>query len=282
VKLAVPMTLVALALAGAAQAGVIYTQNFDSMGTSGTTAPAGWSEYSLPGSHDNFRFAGSLPTITTTVLPSDSPTLINNVGSGAAVLNPTLTAAVPSNQRSAGGFNFGLSGSPSDRALGTSPTGVAGCELQLSLINNTGADLSALSISYDIRRFSTTTANNSGYTGPNVGLEELPGYWLFFSLDNGSNWINVSTLNPTKTGPTGVIVPNTVGVTNVPDTGFDLGGGTWTNGGTILFRWFDDNAQSPSPDQLYGLDNVVLSTPEPAGLAFMVVGGLILRRRRAA
>jgi hypothetical protein len=259
-----------------------YSQNFDSMGTAGTTAPAGWAEYSLSGSHDQFSFAGSTAAITTTVLPSDFSNSIVNGHDGLVLTNnAALTAATPTNQRAANGFNFGLAASPNDRALGTSPTGVSACQLELGLTNNTGASVNTLNIAYDIRRFSTTAVNNSGYVGANIGLEELPGYWLFYSLDNGTSWANVSDLNPTKTGPGGVIVPNSVGVTNVPSTSFTLGS-AWANGSTLLLRWFDDNAQSPSPDQLVGLDNVAISVPEPmAGLLMAGIAPIFLCGRRS-
>jgi len=284
-KLTIHTLCLAMGLAAsAARADLTYTQNFDSMGQSGTAAPAGWSFSSLSGSHDLFSYAGSSASITTTFLPSSTPTAINNgTGSSTLTANATLLAVTgPTNQRAAQGYNFGLSASPTDRALGTSPTGNAASELELSLINNDGGSLNSVTISYDIRRFSTTTTNNSGYTGPAVGLEENPGYWLFYSLDNGATWANVSALNPTIAGPSGVIVPNSVGVTNVPATTFSLSG-AWNLGSTLKFRWVDDNAQSPSPDQLIALDNVsITAVPTPGSLSLLGVGALTMSRRRRA
>ncbi|HEX3358930.1 MAG TPA: PEP-CTERM sorting domain-containing protein [Tepidisphaeraceae bacterium] len=261
-----------------------YIQNFDSMGTAGTAAPTGWIEYSLAGSHDDYRHAGSTAAITTTFLPSAFPDTINNADgtstTRALTTNATLTAATPSNQRAAGGFNFGLAASPSDRALGTSPTGVGACELELQLTNNSGAAISSLSVGYDIRCFSTTVDANGYTTSPDAGAEEFPGYWLFYSLDNGSTWTNVSSLNPTRTGPGGIIVPNSIGVTNVPATTIALGS-AWTDGANLRFRWFDDNAQSPSPDQLLGLDNVAINTvPEPATISLFAGASALLALRR--
>jgi MYXO-CTERM domain-containing protein len=262
----------------------VYTQNFDSMGTAGTAAPAGWTVYNLTGSHEDFSFwtaAGGYVTH----LPSDTPTAIN-VGPGTDTLTAvaTLTAVTgPTNQKAAVGYNLGLSASSSDRALGTSPTGNAAMELQLVLANNTGADINSFNISYDIRRFTTTADNNTGYdAGPDKGIEELPGYWLFYSLDGGATFTNVASLDPTLAGPNGIIVPNSVGVTNVPQTTVTLGG-LWTNGGNLTLRWLDDNAESPSPDQILGLDNVsVTQTPEPATMSLLAVGALALIRRRRA
>lgn len=54
-------------------------------------------------------------------------------------------------------------------------------------------------------------------------------------------------------------VPNTTGVTTVLPTSFSLSS-TWLNGATLLLRWVDDNAVTPSPDQIIGLDNVTLSS----------------------
>jgi hypothetical protein len=258
-----------------------YAQNFDSMGT-GAAAPAGWSELSLSGSHDDFRFAGSTAAITTTVLPSDGPAYIRSGPAGTSTLttNATLTVATgPTTQKGTGGYNLALAASSTDRALGTSPSGNAESQLQLSLTNATSDVITGFTVSYDIRRFTTTTVNNSGYQGANVGLEELPGYWLFYSLDGGQNWTNVSALNPTKTGPDGVIVPNTVGVTNVPATSFTLASPVAAGSG-VLLRWVDDNAQSPSPDQIIGLDNVTItSVPTPGSLALLTLGALGVARR---
>jgi hypothetical protein len=48
-----------VALAAPVSFGGSYTENFNSMGT-GTAAPAGWSVYSISGSHDQFKPADDL------------------------------------------------------------------------------------------------------------------------------------------------------------------------------------------------------------------------------
>jgi hypothetical protein len=252
-----------------------YTQNFDSMGTSGTAAPTGWSVESEAGTHDTFSYwtpSGGYAT----VLP--------NFSAGTMTAEPTLVAGTPTTQKGLGGYNFGTS---SDRSLGTSPSGDSATIIVSQYINQTGSSISDLSLSYDIRRFSTTTTNNSAYTGgPYSGVEENPGYQLFYSLDNGSSWTNVASLNPTLSGS--VAVPNSIGTTNVSDNDLALSS-AWTAGGKLELAWFDDNAQSPSPDQLLGLDNVVLgvsAVPEPISFASVLGASALLfgcyRRRRLA
>ncbi|MBY0261624.1 MAG: metallophosphoesterase [Phycisphaerales bacterium] len=252
-----------------------YAQNFNALGQTGTTPPAGWSCRALSGSHDEFSFAGSLATITSTNTPAQTPTAINSgvAGNRTLTTNNTLVAVNnPTTQASATQcFNVGASSGDAagtgvdDRCLASAPTGNAANQIQLSLTNDSGASLSAVNIAYDIRRFRTTANNNTGFSGPDVGLEEFPGYWLFYSLDGGTTWSNVATLNPTKTGPDGVIVPNSVGITAVTFATVSFPAPV-AQGAPILFRWVDDNAQSPSPDQLIGLDNVQIVTVDPASL----------------
>lgn len=86
------------------------------MGTSGTAAPTGWSFYSMTGSHDTFAPADSSKAGTYTAL-NMGPTVTANTKL-TAVTNPTT-------QKGSQGYNFGLSTSSADRALGTSPTGIA-------------------------------------------------------------------------------------------------------------------------------------------------------------
>jgi hypothetical protein len=213
-----------------------YTQNFDGLGTgTSLTALSGWSFYGALGGA-NTTWTDSIPIPATAI--------------GGGTLNNTLTAATTfTTSSNTAGFNFALPASTSDRALGTSPTSGQGVVLQLSLTNTTGTSISALRIGYDIRRFTAPATAN-----------ELPGYWLFYSVNNGTTWTNVSALNPTVAGPTGVIVPNTVGVTTVAPTVFSLSS-PWAAGATILFRWVDDNAVATSPDQIVGLDNLTIGLP---------------------
>ena len=213
-----------------------YSETFNSMGTTGTTPPAGWSVKT-----------GNSGSNSTTWAAAITGTGTNSVASMVATAGSLTATAAPSTT-SNNGFNAQGSSS-SDRVLATSPTSISGAALELAITNATGATITALQVGYDIRR----------YTAP-ATANELPGYWLFYSLDNGATWTNVSTLNPFISGTNGVVVPNSVGVTTVPGTSFILSA-SWEVNQTLLLRWVDDNAAQSSPDQIIGLDNVIILTP---------------------
>jgi hypothetical protein len=157
---------------------------------------------------------------------------------GALTVNNAPTA----NQNN--GYNA-QGATSTDRVIATAPTSVSGMAIQWQLSNTGASIITALRIGYDIRR----------YTAP-ASANELPGYQLFYSLDNGTSWIGVPALNPTISG-VGVQVPNSIGVTTVAPTDFTLSSG-WAPAATLLLRWVDDNAVATSPDQIIGLDNVTL------------------------
>jgi hypothetical protein len=276
-KMWLATALIGLVSASVAQAQVAfggsYTQNFSSMGT-GTIAPTGWSVYSEAGTHATFAPAG---TSTVGVAP--------NFTAGTLTAEATLVAGTPTTQKSVTGYNFANSlatvgNGEGSRSLGTSPSGNAATILELSLTNNTGSAINTLALGYDIDRFTTTVDNNgvsSSY--PNYGVEEYPGYQLFYNLTgNSSDWINVASLNPTIDAGAGgnVSVPNSIGITVVSPTTIQLSN-AWGVGSTLELAWLDDNAESPSPDQLLGLNNVSITTvPEPSSMALLSVGILII------
>ena len=211
-----------------------YSLNFDTM-LSGTAPPSKWSVFGyLAAEGDKAKWTNA------TGIPA------NEVAGG--ISNSTLLPATVFTATSATqGYNFALPAT-TDRALGTSPTTTKGMTLQLTLTNTAGLALNSVFLGYDIRRFTAGAAEN-----------ELPGYQVFYSLDNGATWTNIAALNPTVSGPTGVVVPNTIGVTTVPLTNFNLSA-PWANGATLLLRWVDDNAEQSSPDQVIGLDNVTVTS----------------------
>jgi hypothetical protein len=244
------------AMAGSAQAVSFtgsYSENFNSMGTTGTTPPTDWLVYTGASGSNN-------STWTTTIPAAGVAAMVQTTGALTAITTPTAN--------NNNGYNAAASaGATSDRVLATAPTTVSGSALQLKLTNNTGNALSDLLISYDTVRYTVASAAN-----------ELPGYWLFYSLNN-TTWTNVASLNPTI-----ATVPNTVGVT--PTSGSFSFSAPVANGADFYLRWVDDNAVQSSPDQIIGLNNVSLSAsaiPTPAMLPGLIGMGIAaLRKRKCA
>lgn len=252
----------ALTAAGSSHAAILnsggYTENFDSMGTSGTTPPTDWR-----------LFTGNSGTTNATWTSSIAASGANSVASMIAT-TAALTAITTPTANNNNGYNAAASaGTTSDRVLATAPTTVSGAALQVALTNGTGGDLNGLVLSYDIIRYNATSSAN-----------ELPGFWVFYSLDAGTTWTNVAALNPTLSGPGGVIVPNSAGVTSVVNASFSFSA-PLAAGAEVRLRWVDDNAAQTSPDQIIGLNNVSVQIPTPGSAALLALGGLVgIRRRR--
>lgn len=226
-----------------------YSQNFDGMGRTGTTRPLGFRHLTIDGSNSTW----------TTTIPS------SGVGGGTPA--GTLTAATPPTSNNNNGYNAGFSSTPDDRALATAPTGNAGMVIELALLNESGFDQPGLTVSFDVDRFTAPTNAN-----------ELPGFWLFYSLNDGLSWNEIAMLRPTIS-----TVPNTVGTSSFGPVDVTFLG-DWDKNETLLLRWVDDNATQSSPDQIIGLDNLILIpavVPEPGSLVAVCASlALALKRRR--
>jgi hypothetical protein len=259
----VSMAVIGLLSMGAAQAVSLtsggYTENFDSMGATGTAPPTDWRV--LVGE------SGTLNTTWTNALGIIANGASGSVASMVAA-SGVLTIGTGPSVNNNNGYNAAVSVTTvSDRILATAPTQVSGAALELALSNATGSDFDAVNVSYDIVRFTAASSAN-----------ELPGYRLFFSL-GGNSWTNVAALNPTLT-----TVPNSAGVS--PFTGTVSLGATVGAGQSFLLRWVDDNAAQTSPDQIIGLNNVsVTAVPEPGSLALLLAGvgvlGWLFRKQQA-
>lgn len=236
-----------------------YSENFDSMGSSGTAPPTGWRNLN-PGTG-----FGSNTTWATSIPASGALSVATHPVTMAGTVLSAITTPTANNNN---GYN--AAASPSlllDRVLATAPTTVAGNMFQLSLNNDSGAGFNpgdALTIGFDTIRYSSVGTAN-----------ELPGFWLFASLD-GTTWANVATV--ASPNPTITTVPNTAGTTS-RSVDFVLPS-AWGTGSTMYLRWVDDNAVQTSPDQIIGLNNfTIVPTPGSAlllGLGFAAMG----RRRR--
>lgn len=246
---------VASAAGSASLSATGYSENFDSMGASANIAN-GWSVFVGASGTDKYTWQSEISAagVASMVAASSSLSVRSSNFSSSSTNNP--------------GYNAFLPGNTSDRLLATSPTGIAGTALQLTLQNDSNHGFSRLAVSYDIQRFRTVAS-----------VEELPGYGVFYSL-NGSTWNDVATLTPTASQ----MPYDTTGFTTMSGT-IDLGT-TVGAGSTVYLRWIDDNGIATSPDQAIGLNNVsIAAVPEPETFALMLAGlgliGFAARRRRA-
>jgi hypothetical protein len=237
--------------AGALLAGALtavaadYTQNFDSMGTSGTTPPAGWSSWYIAGESLSVAIPTSVEMATAT---NGNQTLV--------VWNQTQAAAEWTDQLA----NEGATATSLNRLLGTSPTGTRGSVIQFNLNNTFGKPITSISLSYDMQVMAAGVLKAGFDPG---APEELPGYSFYF-LD-GSTWTHVAGLDRTTTGTASATFSYSNPV---------------ANGGTMQFRWFDDNSIPYSPDTMFAIDNVSITIPEPATLSLLALGALALVWRR--
>jgi hypothetical protein len=157
--------------------------------------------------------------------------------------------------------NEGANATATTRLLGTSPTEDRGDILQLSLVNNSGQPLNDVTVSYDMAFMASGTLKD-GFPP----TDELPGYSFYYSLD-GTSWTHYGSLDKSSAGHASATI---------------VFGTPVANGGTTLFRWYDDNADAFSPDDMYAINNVIV-VPEPAALSLIALGALALlfRRRKA-
>lgn len=242
-----------------------YSENFDSMGTGGTSLPAGFSLYNGESGTSNTTWSNTTGIVANGTTGSVASMVLNG---------NSLTATTTPSGTNNNGFNAAASSTATgDRVAATSPTSVSGGALDLTLTNTTGAAINSLTLGYDIVRYTAASSAN-----------ELPGYQVFVSL-NGASWTQIPVFTPTLDGANGTVaVPNTIGTTSVTPTNFSLPS-AWAANSNLDIRWVDDNAVQTSPDQIIGLNNVTLAVPEPSVLASVVagVGGLLvmLRRKKA-
>jgi hypothetical protein len=248
-----------------------YLENFNEMGTTGGTCPDGYSLGAVPGGNTTFGVSGA----TTNAGPITAAGAASASGWTTSVVEWDMTQGQVKSSTNA--YNCGVNPASADRALGEDPTGDAANALQLILMNGTGAPLSSVTFAYDEKCFSLGTCQY-GATEPDEG-NDLPGYAFFYSTTGStlaSDWSADANLHTTS---------YTVGgVEHATDT--ITFASPVAPGGSMYFRWLDDNGYWVSPDQMFAIDNVTVAvapTPEPATLTVLVLGGLaILRRKHAA
>ncbi|HAO78625.1 MAG TPA: hypothetical protein DCQ92_06545 [Verrucomicrobia subdivision 3 bacterium] len=237
-----------------------YSQNFDGIGSSGTTLPAGFASMAIPGSTGTYTAANP----------------INATGIAAATINTqTLTiwnagSAVVSS--GAHLFNVGCWDGPGDRALGSDAASSGAQVIELSLINNTGTTLYGITLSYDCK----CLTNGIIQSGGTITTEEteLPGYYFFYSTtdtNSASNWTEVGVAGNAALvngvpAPNGLCLPNYTQGTTMSSGPVNITFATpLTNNGVLHLRWPDDNNTGDNPEQMLAIDNLSISAYNPSG-----------------
>jgi uncharacterized lipoprotein YmbA len=177
-------------------------------------------------------------TLTFDTLPTvaDGWSTVTNAGAGTDIQDAAaLDAAVQNNVASAINLQLGSSAtvSPSISAnaiarwnsalqlIQTVPTTVAYVSLLATLRNDTGADQSALTLSYELGELSATNT---------TVVEEVPGHGVYWSLTGAANsWQVIPQFSSVGT-------PGTLLAT--------LNLGSWPNGSSLYILWADDNANT--------------------------------------
>lgn len=232
-------------------AGSIYSQNFDTLATSGTTIS--WvNNTTLPG-----WFLYRQPAPGTDITTYAAGTGSSGTGSFYSF------GAAGSGERALGGVGSGGTyfGSPANGA-------VAGW-IAVGFINNTGQTLKQFSVSYAGEQWrdggaaaAQTMRFEYGWGGSftTVGVWTAPG--------GDFDWAS-----PVVSGSAGAVDGNSTG--RVPGRGGLVGGLSWGPGETLWLRWVEVN--DPGNDHGLAIDDFnFVAVPEPAGLAVWTGLGITL------
>ena len=221
-----------------------YIENFDTIGASGTTYPAGW---------NGLRYAGT-------------------TASGP------LTLGVTTGSTTTGGlYNVGASGD-TDRALGTLSSGTTISRFGLQLVNNSGATVNQIifsGVSEQWRTGTSATANETVTFEYSINATDIN--------DPGATFVPLSTMDLTEiqtASTTGGAIDGNNAANQIVISG-TISSASWADGAALTIRWSDHD--DGGSDGLYALDNFSMTAvPEPSALALLGLGaiGLLARRFR--
>jgi len=241
--------------------GTSYSQNFDQLGSAGTSLSLitgdGW-------------YAGTNGTKQTAT--GDAYGQVNGALQSVA---PLLVGTGSGN--TGGNYNFGAT-SASDRALGSLASASLTRLTEFRFVNNTGLTISDLTINY------TGEEWRLGKTGNDTSTGNPDTMFVYYSFDGSTFTAAGSSFNfvsPTTSGTTGALDGNANSVTGIGGT---LSGINIANGATFYVRWVDPD--SSGSDNGLAIDNFSLTAaiPEPSTILLVgmgLIGLLTVRRRRS-
>jgi hypothetical protein len=232
----------------------VYTENFDSIGPTGTIPPANW-------------ITGNYASNNSRVDPPDSamnsnPLVVDDGSSGTKLIS----------------YNYGTTGA-SDRAIGQIPStsnyGDAG--LQVEMLNNTGAPITALHIAYAGEQWRDYQGSSSS------GPERIR---VYISQTNGAPYVSLGPsldfTAPQNGGLNAALDGNAPANRALISATVDLvaiGFGAIAPNDTFHITWHDWNDNSTNDHGLAVDDVSIRVVPEPASLALLALGLLGLAGR---
>jgi hypothetical protein len=232
--------------------GDVYTQNFDTLATSGSNA---WANDSTITGWHLFQKDGNAV-----------PTYIANSGT-------TTTGSF---------YSFGVTDS-TDRALGgvgsggtyfgSPATGAVAGWIAMSVENNTGTSLTEFTVHFNGEQW-----RNGGNATPHTMVLE---YGFGDTFATVASWTapggNFDWTTPIATTTAAAVDGNTAGL--VSGRGGLVSNLSWNDGDTLWIRWVERN--EAGNDHGLAIDNVSFSAiPTPGSAALLGMGGLIIGRRR--
>jgi hypothetical protein len=258
-------TAPAAAIAQISLTSTTYSENFDSMGSTGTTTPTGWTVDLT---------ANTAATGTSTDAPVNTGTV---VGSSATVVAGTGSLTT------GGNYNFGVAGANpvTDRALGSLASANNQRDTYVSFTNNTGFSIVQFTLTYDGEQW-RLGANPSAINIFTLQYSATGASGSWVDLGNAFNFTS-----PITSGTVGALDGNAaanrvsgIGSTYTPSSQI-------ANGSSFYLRWADPD--DGGSDNALAIDNVNISfttvVPEPSAWILLTAGLVILgftQRRRLA
>ncbi len=244
-----------LGMAAVSLTGGVYTQDFDSLISTGTSQP--WTNDStLPG----WSLFNKTPAALTTY----------SAGSGTSNAGSFYSfGATGSTERALGGVGSGGTyfGSP---AGGT----VAGW-IAFAITNDTGSPIPSFIVKYDGEQW-----RDGGSATPNAQTMVMeygfgPAFTAVGAWTTPGSAFNFTSPVFVNTSTGAAVDGNTAGL--IPDLGGIINA-TWNNGDTLWIRWIENN--DAGTDHGLAVDNFSITIPEPTSLGIIAVAGVIALRRR--
>ncbi len=151
--------------------------------------------------------------------------------SASSIVRPLPTSGTVPPSTFSGGFRHNTGAGLYLQSRPTTDGTNAASVLLATLVNNSGADIAGIELSY------TFGINNAVAT-------ELPGFRVYYSLSGApGTWSNIAALSDIETaGTQSAIQPL----------------GSWPNGSTMYLLWADDNADGAT-DPSYTIDNLIIT-----------------------